>query len=383
MPETFQLVVCHLNEKLLPQGKHLRDKLVKLLVMGFVPGIGPALLTDLMLLFEILGIESGISGAVLDVSNSSQNNKRCQEIASIKVSRHLLFLYHLRDVVVHSAGSRTVDVYETWHIQVCLALLQHLPGALGTAVHVLISAAHLAAFCDDPDKAPFSPMTRLALCAFAHTFLVFQTVAMSHGPKTNPPMTDFKYSLQGHSYTAPTRHAICNALPGLAACLHVQHRACESGDKDAYPFVPGCCGSQECESFFGEIRSSGSLQNTGAVSCGSAVRHIPKVMMTNKAEADGLITTLKSKHAGRHTLHDLSHYKCTTSDWDITCSIHTGVQMAYELLDVLGYGPLLLKFPTLSKVMPTYLEIIAPVSPAVRRLSTTDNVFTTLCPGFV
>lgn len=68
-------------------GKHLRDKLLKLLVLGFVPGIGPALLTDLMLLFEMLGMASGLSGALLDMSNSSQNNKRCQEMASIKV-RH-------------------------------------------------------------------------------------------------------------------------------------------------------------------------------------------------------------------------------------------------------------------------------------------------------
>lgn len=147
-------------------------------------------------------------------------------------------------------------------------------------------------------------MSRLALASISHTFMVYQTIALSHGWQSKPPMTQFMYALQANGYTAPTRHSVCNALPALAACLHTQAAAPshDAGDTAAWPFVPITCGSQECESFFGEIRSSGSLKNTGAVSCGSAVRHIPKVMMTNKAEADGVITTTKSKHAGNHCI---------------------------------------------------------------------------------
>lgn len=54
-------------------------------MLGFAPSIGPALLTDLMLLFDKLGMKSGLSGSVLDMPDSSQNNKREQEMASVKV----------------------------------------------------------------------------------------------------------------------------------------------------------------------------------------------------------------------------------------------------------------------------------------------------------
>lgn len=212
-------------------------------------------------------------------------------------------------------------------------------------------------------------MSRLALSALTHTFMVFQTIAMSHGSQCIPPVTDYAYTLQANSYTGPTRHAVCNALPGLAACFHVQASAPGDDDSDPWPFVPGCCGSQECESFFGECRSSGTLQNTGAVSCGSLVRHIPKVMMTNKAEADGIITTSKSRHAGTHAKHDLKHYMWRLSDEDITCSIHTGVLMAYDLMRVLGFGQLLKDFTTLGAAMKEYFNIIAPSSPPVRTMS--------------
>lgn len=69
------------------QAKHLRDKLGKLLIFAFVDGAGPAVLTDLMLLFHKAGMKSGLSGSVLDMSDSSQNNKRAQEMASVKVCR--------------------------------------------------------------------------------------------------------------------------------------------------------------------------------------------------------------------------------------------------------------------------------------------------------
>lgn len=74
------------------QFKHLREKAGKLLILGFKPGVGPAVLTDFILLYEKLGDASGLTGTMLDMSNSSQNNKRSQEFASPKVcsDRHML-----------------------------------------------------------------------------------------------------------------------------------------------------------------------------------------------------------------------------------------------------------------------------------------------------
>lgn len=67
------------------QHKHLREKASKLIRWGFTKGIGPAVLTDFILLFEKMGTESGMTGTSIDITDSSQNNKRAQECASLQV----------------------------------------------------------------------------------------------------------------------------------------------------------------------------------------------------------------------------------------------------------------------------------------------------------
>jgi hypothetical protein len=91
---------------------HLRGKPQNLLITCFLPNSAPALLTDLILLEEQEGNRSGLFGSVLDTSDSSQNNKRAAEMLSFEVED---------------------------------ALLEHMPGALGTAVHVLVAATHRTA----------------------------------------------------------------------------------------------------------------------------------------------------------------------------------------------------------------------------------------------
>jgi hypothetical protein len=124
---------------------HLRDKPQKLEITCFLPNSAPALLTDLILLEEQEGNRSGLCGSVLDMSDSSLNNKRAAEMSSFEVTH---------------------------------ALLEHMPGALGTAVHVLVAATHRTAFADDHDSAPCSPMTRIAKAAFVFTFMTCHTIAI-------------------------------------------------------------------------------------------------------------------------------------------------------------------------------------------------------------
>jgi hypothetical protein len=85
---------------------HLRDKPQKLMITCFIPNSAPALLTDLRLQEEQEGNRSGLCGSVLDMSASSQNNKLAAEMSSFEFAD---------------------------------ALLEHMPGALGTAVHVLVA----------------------------------------------------------------------------------------------------------------------------------------------------------------------------------------------------------------------------------------------------
>jgi hypothetical protein len=122
------------------------------------------------------------------MSDSSQNNKRATEMSSFPVAE---------------------------------ALLEHMPGALGTAVHVLVAAAHRTAFADDHDTDPCSPMTRIAKAAFVFTFMTFHTIAIVNGHdagRCSPPVSSFEHTVAVHGYTAPTRWALMLALPSLVVC---------------------------------------------------------------------------------------------------------------------------------------------------------------------
>lgn len=67
------------------QARHLRDKHGKLILTGFKPVAAPALLADLVMLFEQIGAKSSLTGSVVDMSDSSQNNQRADEMASLQV----------------------------------------------------------------------------------------------------------------------------------------------------------------------------------------------------------------------------------------------------------------------------------------------------------
>lgn len=181
-------------------------------------------------------------------------------------------------------------------------------------MHVLVAAAHLSAFRDDPSSAPLSPMSRLALAAFLQTMLVFQALGVARGHQTSPPMSRFAYTVQANSYTYPTRNAMLAVLPGLAALFHVQ----ADGSPTPFPFVPSTCGSQACESAFAEFRDCRGLQNTGTVSCGSILRQIPRVDACNKAVAEGTLVVNQRRKDGKHVAHPVEKYVWKVSDEDIT-----------------------------------------------------------------
>lgn len=56
---------------------------------AFAQAASPALLADLVLLYEQQGMHSGLSGSVLDMSDSSQNNRRAAEMASVHVRAYM------------------------------------------------------------------------------------------------------------------------------------------------------------------------------------------------------------------------------------------------------------------------------------------------------
>ena len=127
------------------QAKHLRDKLGKLVRFGFDDTSGPALFSDLVIAYKFLGVEqSGLSGTVIDQSDSTQNNRRAEGMASFELVR---------------------------------ALNMRVPGARGTASFALVSAMHLRAFKDSADSDPICTATRIAMLTFSHTFHILQVLA--------------------------------------------------------------------------------------------------------------------------------------------------------------------------------------------------------------
>jgi hypothetical protein len=163
---------------------HLCDKPQKLVITCFLPSSPPALLTDLILLEEQEGNRSGLCGSVLDMSDSSQNNKRAAEMSSFEIAD---------------------------------ALLEHMPGALSTAVHVLVAATHRTAY--NHDSAPCSPMNCVAKAAFVFTFMTHHTIAIVNGHdagRYSPPVSSFEHTVAFHGCKVPTHWASMLALPSLA-----------------------------------------------------------------------------------------------------------------------------------------------------------------------
>jgi hypothetical protein len=103
------------------------------------------------------------------MSDSSQNNKRAEQMLSFEVAD---------------------------------ALLEHMPGALGTAVHVLVAATHRTA--NSYDSTPCSPMTCIAKAAFVFTCMTYHTIAIVNG-RYSPPGSSLEHTVAVHGYTAPTR----------------------------------------------------------------------------------------------------------------------------------------------------------------------------------
>lgn len=182
-------------------------------------------------------------------------------------------------------------------------------------------------------------MARLAMTAFSHTMLVYQAIAMKDCHETRPTMSQYPQPLQRASYTAPTREAVCQALPCIAAAAHMQarsHAAC--GTSNA--IVPSRFDSQLCESAFASMRGPSSNQNTGAISCADALRLLNNLSATDKAKASGdLIDIPPSKQHCQKNDWGAQHYRWALTDYDITCSIHIGVQMAFKLMSHIGYLP--------------------------------------------
>ena len=220
------------------QIKTLHDRLNKLLVLGFEADIGPAQLTDYVVLLRLVGSEvSGLSSSVTDQTDSTQNNRRAGEFASFKV--------------VH-------------------ALLTHVPQSRGSALFSLVTAAYLTAWKDREGLPPLLPHTRVAHLAFVHCFLTFHTIAIINGHKEvdDQRVSRFQHTVRMHGFASQTRQALCLGLPGMLALLQGQREDCMAGH-GCPSVVPQSCGSQDCESTFGVARDPNS-QRTGFTSAGKA-----------------------------------------------------------------------------------------------------------------
>jgi hypothetical protein len=232
-----------------------------------LPNTASALLTDLILLEEQEGSRSGLCGSVLDMSDSNQNNKRAAEMSSFAVAD---------------------------------ALLEHMPGALGTAVHVIVAATHRTTFADDHNS---SPMARISKAAFVFTLMTFHTIAHVHGhdaDRYSPPVSRFGHTVAVHGYTAPTRWALMLALPSLVGLFHLQRLDFKQQALDAaVPVAPQQLGSQHCESLFSTWRSA-SGQNTGSISCSEALAKADTAITLADMEAPGTFSLPASRKAAKH-----------------------------------------------------------------------------------
>ena len=188
------------------------------------------LMADFIYLHCVKGTASGLSGSVTDRTDSSQSNRRAEEIASF--------------AVVHS-------------------LLETVPGSVRTAVYSLVNAAYLSAFKDAPSKDPIVPGARLALLAFVHTFHTFNVLALTSRSDGQPA-----YSLNAHGFATQTRHCVCGALPALVA-IYLQQAEDSAILEQTPAVVPEEHGSENCEESFSFGRSSGQ-QHTGNVSAGKS-----------------------------------------------------------------------------------------------------------------
>ena len=222
------------------QIKTLHDRLSKLLVLGFEADIGPAQLTDYVILLRSVGSEvSGLSSSVTDQTDSTQNNRRAGEFASFKV--------------VH-------------------ALLTHVPQSGGSALFSLVTAAYLAAWKDAEGFPPMLPQTRVAHLAFVHCFLTFHTIAIisGHIEIDGQRVSQYQHTVRMHGFASQTRQALCLGLPGMLVLLQGQREDCKPG-RACPPVVPQTCGSQDCESTFGVVRDPNSRTCcTGPTSAGRA-----------------------------------------------------------------------------------------------------------------
>jgi hypothetical protein len=216
------------------QVKHIRDKFHKLLQLGFDATTGPALLMDLIILHKTLGPQaSGLSGNVIDQTDSSQNNARAEEIASLHV--------------VH-------------------ALVRHVPMSKGTALFCLLSSAHLIAFKDRAEDPPISPMARISHLSFLLCWQVFHVVALKTAHLPDVGMSQFLHSVAANEFSAQTRQVMCHALASIMVACKSQTVDHDSA-KAVRPLVPQEMGSQHCEEMFSFGRSP-NQQNTGSFSAG-------------------------------------------------------------------------------------------------------------------
>ena len=214
------------------QVSHVRDKQHKLPLLDLRSSAGPALLTDLLLLHRKLGpVQSGIGGNLIDRTDSSQNNKRAEELGNLDLVQRLL---------------------------------QAIPGSHGTAVFVLVSGAYLAAFRDHADAPPMCPQARLVHLAFVQGMLVVNALALTSRMHGLPAM-----SIKVHGLTSQTRSALLGSLPSMCAMLQQQARTA-AATGIVPPLVPEESGSTHCEELYSQLRGGAMQQNTSNISAGAA-----------------------------------------------------------------------------------------------------------------
>lgn len=218
---------------------------------------------------------------------------------------------------------------------------------------------------DLPGEEPLHPLSRIALSAFTHCMVVFQSLACLMGHETDPQVTTWKLTLAANGLTAPTRAAVMNTI----ACVTVNCQI-QADWPSPFSLTLAAFGSQPNESAFGEVRSPISLQNSGPASVGDIVRFLPQIAMTNEDVAKGDLIIPASRKAGNHVMHEPKKYVHRVTRHDMKMGLKFGEDMARRFLKILGYDPLLKKFKSLGAATLEYLERICPGSPKAR---------TTLC----
>lgn len=308
---------------------HVHDKFHKKIMLCFTRTSTVVLLTDMIVAQRALPQSvTGVDGTMTDMSSSTQNNKRAEQMASF---------------------------------QFAIAIAKHVPMAQVSAVHVMLAATHLRAFKDMHGLPPYSPRARLVLIMFCNVIHVYAALAVGYTkPKSSVSLvSQYPLSLQVNGYSSQTRTSMFLSLYSIVSMLAGQADSHARAPSSVHPLVMQQAGSQHCENSFSLARCP-SQQNTGSLSCVDLLKSMSTYMSVMQSVSSGdLIMPASRKSADKHSRHQANHsaYHTIVSPECMQGALHVGFVWALDFLQSLGYKAVIKTFPTFGSAMRGFLKV--------------------------